>query len=44
MAKNFSLKFLEDFRIPLSSLDKVALKNIAKTSLGTKLQPDLANQ
>jgi chaperonin GroEL (HSP60 family) len=34
---------LEEFKIPLKDIDRVALRNIARTSVSTKLHPKLAN-
>ena len=43
LAKKECLAFLETFKTPLDSIDKVMLANIARTSISTKLSPDLTN-
>lgn len=43
LAKKFSLDFLEKFKISEKMDNKLILKNIAQTSLSTKLQPEMAN-
>jgi len=45
IAKNECLQFLEKFKVPIDDIDKntMILRNIAKTSLSTKLPPELAN-
>jgi len=43
IAKQEALHFLEGFKVVPAKLDKVILLNAAKTSLFTKLHPDLAN-
>jgi len=42
-ARNFCLKFLEEFKIT-PNIDKSLLMNVAKTALSTKLHPEMANQ
>lgn len=43
-ARNFCLKFLEEFRITPKEVDKRLLMDVAKTALSTKLHPEMANQ
>ena len=44
MGRKEALKFLDKFKVQKDSVDKPLLINVAKTSLCTKLHPDLANQ
>jgi T-complex protein 1 subunit zeta len=43
-ARNFCLKFLEEFKINQKDIDKRLLMDVAKTALSTKLHPEMANQ
>jgi len=43
LAKVECLKFLETFKVPVKEMDKVTLRNIARTSLSTKLVPEMVN-
>ena len=43
LAKVECLKFLESFKVPVDASDKVKLLNVARTSVSTKLTPELAN-
>lgn len=43
LAKVETLKFLETFKVPVKEMDKVTLRNIARTSLSTKLVPEMVN-
>lgn len=38
------MNFLNKFKVPVNENDKVKLHNIARTSISTKLHPELANQ
>ena len=42
-ARKASLEFLETFKIVIKDEDKVLLRNVARTSLSTKIHPELAN-
>jgi T-complex protein 1 subunit zeta len=42
-ARNYCLKFLDEFKTTPKDLDKALLLNIAKTALSTKLHPEMAN-
>jgi T-complex protein 1 subunit zeta len=42
-AREFSLKFLDQFKVKPENIDSSLLINVARTSLRTKLIPDLAN-
>lgn len=43
LARNHTLEFLEKFKKPVTQVDAALLRNVAKTSLQTKLHPELAN-
>ena len=43
-AREFVVEYLDRFREEVQEIDRELLINIAKTSLNTKLAPDLANQ
>lgn len=43
IAKTECLNFLNTFKVPVKELDKVKLRNIARTSIATKLHPEMAN-
>lgn len=43
LAKQECLKFLNTFKVAVTDQDKVKLRNIARTSVATKLHPELAN-
>lgn len=43
LAKKECLRFLDDFRVFPKDLDKVQLRNVARTSISTKLHPEMAN-
>lgn len=43
IARKASLEFLDNFRVPVNVEDKVLLRNVARTSLSTKIHAELAN-
>lgn len=42
-AREFCLKFLDSFKIQPKDIDTTLLRNVARTSLRTKLHPEMAN-
>lgn len=42
-AKTECLEFLNTFKVPVQEADKVKLRNIARTSIATKLTPEMTN-
>jgi T-complex protein 1 subunit zeta len=42
-ARNYCLKFLDEFKKTQKDVDKALLLNIARTALSTKLHPEMAN-
>ena len=42
-AREHCIKFLDDFKVKPKEIDTALLRNVARTSLRTKLHPEMAN-
>jgi len=43
LAREYCLKFLEEFKVVPKQIDKRLLLDVAKTALSTKVHPEMAN-